>query len=131
MPLPKIMAAIGVNLVAPILGVAAFALLSWRMRRLQIQSPPLFSYFILFATFGGWLMVLLTTLFWEWSGMASLGVFYLILVAPIVTGALALNLRHRRAISGFHRGAFVASIGYTGLILAMILGWCGTRFFVK
>jgi hypothetical protein len=101
------------------------------MRRAQIPSPPFFSYFVLFATVGGWLLVLLTALFWEWSGMASLGIFYLVLVAPFVTAALAWSLHRRRTVSGFHRSAFVASIGYSGLMLVAVLGWIGVRVFAR
>jgi heme O synthase-like polyprenyltransferase len=81
----------------------------------------------LFATFGGWLVLLLTALFWEWSGMASLGFLYLVLVAPVGTAALAWSLYRRRAMSGFHRSAFVASISYSGLVLATLLGWLVAR----
>jgi hypothetical protein len=122
--LSKIIAAIGVNLVIPLLGVIAYGLLCRRMWRMQIASPPFLSYFILFATFGGWLMVLLTALFWEWSGMASLGVFYLVLIAPFLTAFLAWKLNGRRALSGFHQSAFVASISYSCLIVvAIFLLW--------
>jgi hypothetical protein len=114
-------AAIGVNFLVPLLGVIALALLCRRMRRAQVQSPPFFSYFILFAAFGGWLVVGLTALFWKWSGMASLGVFSLILVAPFVTAEVALSLRNRRAFSAFHQSAYVASIAYSALTL-MTLG---------
>ncbi len=76
-------------------------------------------------------MIFLTALFWEWSGMASLGFFYLVLVAPFVTAALAWSLHRRRALSGFHRSAFVASVGYSSLMLATILGWIGIRIFAR
>jgi hypothetical protein len=131
MPLSKIIAEVGVNLVTPFLGVVAFVLLCRWMWRARIESPPFLSWFILFATFGGWLMILLTALFWEWSGMASLGFFYLVLVAPFVTAALAWSLHRRRALSGFHRSAFVASISYSGLVLATFLGWLGVRLFAR
>jgi hypothetical protein len=131
MPLSKVIAAVGVNLVVPLLGVIAFGLLCRRMRLAQIPSPPFVAYFVLFATFGGWLMVLLTALFWEWSGMASLGFFYLVLVSPFVMAALGLSLHSRRALSGFHHSAFFASICYSGLMVATILGWLGIRAFAK
>ena len=45
--------------------------------------------------------MVLTALFWKWSGMASIGVFGLVLVAPFVTAALALSFR---APGGHYRG---------------------------
>jgi hypothetical protein len=88
--------AIGVNLLVPLLGVTIYPLLWRRMRRLRVQSPPFFPYFILFATFGGWPLVVLTA-FWDWSGMGTLGVLALILAAPFVTTGIAVSLRNRRA----------------------------------
>src|SRR3954454_15085481 len=97
---------IAVNILIPLLGVICFAALCRRMQRAQLQSPPFFSYFILFATYGGWLVVCMTALFWKWSGMASLGVAALILVAPFLTAGVAFGLRNRQTLSSFHRGAY-------------------------
>jgi hypothetical protein len=60
--------------------------------------------------------------------MASLGVFYLLFVAPLITAGAALNLRNRRALSGFHRSAYIASIAYSGLMLMALGGWFGAHF---
>jgi hypothetical protein len=122
--------AIGIHLLVPLLGVVVFALFCRWMRQTHVRSPPYLSYFILFATFGGWLMVGLTALFWKWSGMASLGVFSLVLVAPFVTAGVAFRLRNRRALSAFHRSAYIASIAYSGLALAALGGWLGAHFLV-
>jgi hypothetical protein len=131
MPVSKVVAAIGVNILVPLLGVIVFALLCRRMWRKHVQSPPFFSYFILFATFGGWLVVLLTALFWEWSGMASLGVFYLVFVAPFVTAGVAFSLRRCLALSIFHRVAYIASMVYSGLMLITLGVWLGIHFLAR
>jgi hypothetical protein len=129
MPISKVIVGIGVNILVPLLGVLVFVLLCRRMRRAQIQSPPFFYYFILFATYGGCLMVLLTALFWEWSGMASLGCLYLMLVAPFVTAGIAFRLRGSHSLSVFHRVAYIASIVYSGLMAVTVGAWLG--FFAK
>ena len=129
MPVSKVIAGIGVNIFVPLLGVLVFVLLCRRMRRAQIQSPPFFYYFILFSTYGGWLMVGLTALFWEWSGMASLGCLYLMLIAPFVTAGIAFSLRRSYALSVFHRVAYIASIVYSGLMAVTVGVWLG--FFAK
>jgi len=131
MPLSKIVAAISVNIFVPLFGVIAFVLLYRRMRRANIPSPPFAHYFILFVTYGGWLMVFLTALFWEWSGMASLGFFYLVLIAPFVTAGVAFSLRSRYALSVFHRVAYVASLVYSGLMVVILGAWLGSWFFAK
>src|SRR5882724_11427396 len=99
MPISKIIAGIAVNILVPLLGGVAFILLCRKMRRMDIQSPPFFYLFILFSTYGGWLMVGLTALFWEWSGVASLGCLYLLLIAPFVTSGIAFSLRSSYALS--------------------------------
>jgi hypothetical protein len=131
MPVSKVIAGIGVNILVPLLGVIIFVLLCRRMWRMHIQSPPFFYYFILFATYGGWLMVFLTALLWEWSGMASLGVFYLVLIAPFVTAGVAFSLRGSYALSGFHRVAYIASMVYSGLMVVTLGVWLGVYFFTK
>jgi hypothetical protein len=131
MPVSKVIAGITVNILVPLLGVVVFVLLCRRMKRTHIQSPPFLYYFILFATYGGWLMVLLTALFWEWSGMASLGVLYLVLIAPFVTAGIALGLRSSYTFSAFHRVAYIASIVYSGLMALTIVVRFGIPFFAR
>lgn len=127
MPLSKIMTAATIHLLVPLLGVATFLLLCRKMSRAQIPSPPYFAFLVLLATFGGWLLVLLTTLFWEWSGMAIIGVFSLLLIAPVATMILAFGLHEQQALSRFHQGAFVASVAYSTLMFAVVLGWLTVR----
>ena len=113
---------IGIHVLVPLLGLTAFVLLCRKMRRNHIQSPPFLCWLVLFATFGGWLMVGLTALFWDWSGMASLGVAVLILLAPFLTAGVAIRLRKRQTLSAFHRSAYFASVAYCCLTLP-VLGW--------
>jgi hypothetical protein len=84
-----------------------------------IPKPPIVPFFILFATYGGWLIVGLTFLLWYWSGMATLGLAYLIFIAPIVMLALAVLLYKRRNLSQFHFSAFSASAVYILLPLGV------------
>ncbi|HEY2248431.1 MAG TPA: hypothetical protein VGH70_13385 [Bradyrhizobium sp.] len=116
-------AGIAVNFGVPLLGVIGFAVLCRRMWQLQIPSPPIFSYFILFASFGGWLVVFLTELVWRWSGMASLGVGFLMFIAPILTAGIAFGMWKDRTSSAFHRGAVFASIAYSGLAWSAVGAW--------
>jgi hypothetical protein len=97
------------------LPAAGFCLYGWlrnRMYKTGIPDPPIAPFFILFATYGGWLLVILTSLFLGWSGMATLGVAYLMFIAPVVMLTLTIRLYRRRNLSGFHFSAFVASAIY-------------------
>jgi hypothetical protein len=107
----------------PLMGIVAYLLLCRKMLRSGIEMPPIFSYFVLFAIYGAWLVVILTGLFWMWSGMASLGFAFLFLCAPFPTLALALFLRKRRNLSAYHQAAFGLSTLYTVAIPFLIVVW--------
>ena len=109
--------------VTPFLGMAAYALLLQKMSILKIDSPPTISFFILFFTLGGWLLVILTAWLWEWSGMASLGMLYLLLVAPVLTSVMFWKLRSQRTLSRFHQCAFYLSGAYTCFAIVAITLW--------
>lgn len=118
-------AGIAVNFLVPLLGLMMFLWLCRRMKRKAVQSPPILAFFVLFATCGGWLIVLLTDLFWKWSGMASLGVFYLTLIAPFVTAGFALSLRKRRRLSPYHQTAYIASISSSAVTILVDVIYAG------
>ncbi|MCE7040782.1 hypothetical protein [Dyadobacter sp. CY312] len=74
-----------------------------------------------FANYGGLLLLSLTSLFGEWSGMASLGTFYLVLVAPIGMGFIAFQNRKTRNDSKYQKAAFWASALYFAAAPAVII----------
>ena len=89
----EIIIALTIHFVIPLIGLLYFLKLTREMKRKNIQKRPTVELFVIFVTYGGLLLLLLTGLFWYWSGMASLGTFYLIFIAPIVMGIIAY--RHR------------------------------------
>ena len=90
------------------------------MNRRGIEKAPYIFLFILFGTYGGVLLVILTAFFCPWSGMASIGTLYLLYPAPAVILAGVILLARRRQISSFHRAAIVGGVAYFPLWL---LGW--------
>jgi hypothetical protein len=74
-------------------------------------------YFIAFANCGNLLLIILTGLFWYWSGMASLGAFYSLAATPVM-GIIAYRYYKRRSISKYHKWLYLLAIGY---IITMIL----------
>jgi hypothetical protein len=117
----ELIRAIVVNFVVPLVGLGLFLRLRERMHDQQIERPPVVPLFIIFATYGGLLMVVLTVLFWRWSGMASLGVFYLVLIAPIAMTVLAVILYRKRRLSPYHFGSFIASGVYPCVIVPTVI----------
>jgi hypothetical protein len=110
-----------IHFVIPASGFCLYSRLRNRMLTAGIPDPPIIPFFILFATYGGWLLVVLTLLFWYWSGMATLGLAYLMFIAPVVMLRLAVRLYKRRNLSWFHFGAFVASAVYTLFPLGVMI----------
>jgi hypothetical protein len=102
------------------MGVVAFWILIRNMRCAGVESPPELPYFILFATMRGWLLVVHTARSWKRSRKASLGVFYLILVAPFDRG-YDVAIASQRALSVFHSCAFIGSAGYTCLMFVRLV----------
>jgi len=108
----KIITAIAINFIVPILGVIIFFKLVKKMRREKTLNPPIFELFIVFATYGGLLIVALTTLFWEWSGLASLGTLYLIIPAPIIMVIIAFRNYKLRKTSSYRNILFKVALLY-------------------
>lgn len=110
-----------IHVVIPASGLRLYLWLRNRMLTAGIPDPPIIPFLILFATYGGWLLVILTSLFWYWSGMATLGLAYLMFIAPVLMLALAVRSYKHRNLSSFHCGAFVASAIYilfpTGVLI--------------
>ncbi len=95
-----------INLIPPLLGLLAYLKLCKAMRRQGVARWLTLAYFIIFFVYGGFLMVTLTVLFWEWSGMASIGAFFLIAIAPFIMLVLAVILWPSRTKNKFNRFAF-------------------------
>jgi len=89
------------------------------MKIKNIHNRPTIELFIIFATYGGLVLVILTELFWQWSGMASLGTFYLILAAPIVMGVIVYRNWHIRTISKYH--SWVNILGLTYVVIVPVI----------
>jgi hypothetical protein len=112
MTIKEIIVAVIIHLIIPTVGIFLYLKLIAKMKSDNIIHPPILEFFIIFATYGGLLLVMLTSIFWKWSGLASLGIFYLILGAPILLGFIAYQQFQKRKISKYHNWAFQTSILY-------------------
>jgi hypothetical protein len=108
----EILKAIFIHLVVPLIRLGLFIKLRNRMTKEEINNPPTIELFIIFATYGGLLLVTLTSLFWTWSGLASLGTFYLILGAPLIMGIIAFRNYRLRHESKYRDWTFKSGILY-------------------
>jgi hypothetical protein len=108
----EIIIALTIHLVVPLTGLIYFIRLTRRMGKENVVNAPIPEFFIVFATYGGLLLVTLTTLFWQWSGMASLGTFYLALGAPIAMGIIAYRHRKTKEDSKYHKWIYYSGLLY-------------------
>ena len=119
----EIIRAVLIHLVTPAAGLACYLWLCTRMRRQSSPETLYASYFFLFFVFGGWLMILLTALFWLWSGMASIGALFLAFISPFIAAVIAFGLKGVRAVSAFHRWAFWLTLLYAVAIFVLDAVW--------
>ena len=118
----EVLSAIVIHIIIPCAGLLIYWTLCKRIKKEQIPNPPTKELFLIFATYGGLLLVLLTSLFWMWSGAASLGTFYLVLAAPILMAIIAIKTRNKRYISKYHKWTFLMSILYFGIAPLTLAG---------
>jgi len=108
----EIIIALTIHLILPLAELLYFYKIKRQIQRENIVNAPTFELFIIFATYGGLLFVTLTTFFWQWSGLASLGIFYLILAAPIVMAIIAIRQRRIKLNSKYHNWTFKSALFY-------------------
>ncbi|MCD7712893.1 MAG: hypothetical protein LUJ25_09400 [Firmicutes bacterium] len=96
----------------PIAGVVFYFRLLRKMRKEQVERPPRGALFLLFAIYGCLVMEIFMGFCWYWSGMASLGILFLAIFAPVVCGVIALRYRHNTGLSVYHRAVFRMAVGY-------------------
>jgi hypothetical protein len=104
--------AVIIHIIVPIVGIVLFRWLKTQMYQTQQLVVSDLELALVLISYGGWVMVVLTKLFWYWSGAASLSLFYLLFIAPIIMLYLAWRLFRRRNQSSIHTGYFVACAGY-------------------
>lgn len=122
------LAALLTHLVILTAGVAASVRLREQMRASGVQNPPEWRLLLLFLSYGGWVLVFLTAVFWHWSGAATAGILYLILIAPWILAAVAFRTFRERRLSRYHWATFWAALCYClGMMILVPLLWWAPR----
>ncbi|MFN3195658.1 MAG: hypothetical protein ACE364_06915 [Chlorobiota bacterium] len=123
----EIIIAITIHLVIPLIGFIAFLKVRKNIKKANIEDSLSTNLFLVFATYGGLLLIVLTNLFWRWSAMASLGMFYLILVAPFIMGFIAYKYYKQKEVSIYHLRIYKAGCMYFVILLSVF----GLPFFFQ
>jgi hypothetical protein len=113
-------AAVLIHLGTPLAGIGVYVWLCTRMSRDNAPGSLRLGFFILFLHYGGYLLVVLTLLFWRVSGMFLAGSVYLVTVAPVVSWIQAALMAKHRVLSKYHRLAFRLSLIYPMAALALV-----------
>ncbi len=108
----EIIVALTIHILLPIVGILYFIHLRNRMKKEEVKNALIIDLFIIFATYGGLLLVSLTAIFWKWSGLASLGTFYLIIGAPVAMGIISYRNRKTKKDSKYHKWTYLSGILY-------------------
>lgn len=107
----------------PLIGLWLYLMLVNKMQQ-QEERPPVISLFIVFAVYGGSLQMILTALFWKWSGLASLGAIFLFLIAPLLMIGIAINNWNKKTNSVYHKWIHICSgmyLLFEGVLFCVLL----------
>ena len=118
------MISLTIHLLVPLAGFSYFLYLIVRMIRGKVPKPPIISLFIIFANYGMLLLLLLTELFWKWSGAALLGVVFFFVSAPVsmlIMSIIAFTNWRRRAISKYHKWTFIFALAYLFILPSILV----------
>ncbi len=110
-----------IHVVIPLIGIMAYRNLVRKIKRENIPEPPIWSLFFVFATYGSLLVMILSSFMGHWSGMASLGAAYLVLVAPFIMGLVVLRIYEFKPLSKYHRAVFKAAALYFVILPILLL----------
>lgn len=114
-----------IYILIPLFFLLIYILMGIKMKKELQNKAPLLEWFLVFVNYGGLLLFTLTMLYWVWSGLASVGTFYLIIGAPVVMGIIAYRQRKKRKESVYHRSLFYVALSYFVIapLVIIILAW--------
>ncbi|QNF33196.1 hypothetical protein HUW51_10830 [Adhaeribacter swui] len=110
-----------IHVITPIIGLLGYLFLKKRILKESIENPPLIDLFFIFSIYGGILLIILTELFWKWSGMASLGAFFLTIPGFVIMAIIGYRNYKLRHISMYHKMSYLCGLAYCIIMPLTIL----------
>ena len=117
----ELITAVLIHFIIPVLGIVFYIILLNKMKKANIKNPPKAALFLEFFIFGGLLLIILTSLFWYWSAMASLGFIVVLFIAPFIMLGLAVYYLRKRNESKYHKITFYLASLYLPIIAIFYL----------
>lgn len=96
----------------PLLCIRFYIWLIRQMRIKNIADPPFISLLIVILNYEALATIMLTSLIWKWSGLASLGFLYVYFLSPFVVLITTFIQFPTRNISVYHKTLFIFGIFY-------------------
>jgi hypothetical protein len=103
----------------PGIGLVIYLWMNREMTRFEPNILRSIELFAVFATYGALLILALTSLFWYWSAMATIGAVYLFIGAPVIMGFIAFKYYIKRNESRYQLFLFRSGALYF-IILPMV-----------
>ena len=98
-----------IHLAIPLIGLISYLDIITQTRRDKIENAPTISIFTIFTTYWLFFLVLLTFIFLEWSPIAGIATWYLVLAAPILMASIAVSNYKKMSVSKYHYWTFISS----------------------
>jgi FtsH-binding integral membrane protein len=117
----KILTFLLIHVITPIIGLLGFLFLKKKILKESIENPPLIDLFFIFSIYGGILLIILTELFWKWSGMASLGAFFLTIPGFVIMAIIGYRNYKFRHVSIYHKISYLCGLAYCIIMPLTIL----------
>lgn len=114
-----------IYIIIPIIGIVLFFYFNHKLKPYENNELFTLKLITVFGCLGGLVLLFFTTVFWKWSGLASLGTAFLFLVAPILMALIAYDSFRKRKIEAENK-LFKLSISFfiglpTIFLIALIL----------
>lgn len=114
------LAPIIIYFLVPIIGLALFFYTNKNLKPRSKKELFTLKLLIAFGCMGGLTLVLLTLLFWELSGLASVGIAFLIFIAPILMALIGYDSYNKREDKA-ENILFKLSVSYFALLPLILL----------
>lgn len=111
------MIALFIHVVLPILGIICYIFILTRIKRENVKNPPNIALFLVFLNYGMFLLLILTALFWYWSGMATLGLLFVLFISPLIMLGIAIYYFNSQKASKYHKAVFYLALMYLPILL--------------
>lgn len=105
-----------IHIVVPVCGIIFYLYLLFKAKPIKDDNSLALSLLAVFFNYSGLVIIILTSLFWYWSGLASLGLLYSVTIGPLLMIGIAIGLYRKRNTTKYHKIIFNLSALYVPIV---------------